>query len=239
MISRIKFSSVELTEGELESCAAEQTEWIYTQDTVNDKIVMAMGSRFTSISHLKSLLANVSKDVHHLVESDICPKDRQNFASLEKTMSDKVIDALEKNVADSQATVMFLRLTSSITSSYLDENIEPVKRIYKIWYALYFTQAWRKFICQDNNYKLKNNFITPNAYKCLEINAHSLVYSILKLRSMNKPQLFQPILFSSQPYESTFRHMRSLGTLKKMKMIVMTFKILNSSHWNVCSLVYV
>lgn len=176
---------------------------------------------------MKTLLNTQAKEIHHLVISDICPKDRQNFASLQKMMSDKVIKALEK-VAESQATIMYLRLCQKITSSYLDDEMEPVDRIYNIWSALYFIRAWRKFILsKDNHYRLKDNFITSNAFQCIEINAHSLVYAILKLRKINKTQLFQPSLFSSQPCELIFRQMRSLGTQNYTKINFSLYELLH------------
>lgn len=239
MRSRVQFSLVELSEAELEICNA-ATQWIYTQDTMHigtkirnrllkDKVVLPMGNKFVSISHLKTLLENVSKDVHRLVRSDICPKDRQNFSSLEKIIDKRVIEALENHVSDSQATVMFLRLTASITSSYLDEQITPTERIFRIWYAVYFLRAWRKFIkSKENNYRLCDNFISPNAYQCVEINAHAIVYAILKLRNGNKAHLFQPNLFSSQPCESTFRQMRALGTPNFTKINFSLYELLHS-----------
>lgn len=239
MRSKVKFSLVELSENELEKHAVEQTQWIFTQDMIHigtkirnrllkPDIIMPLGDSFISISHLKTLVKNVSKDVHHLVLSDICPSDRQNYASLEKIMSDRVIEALEKNVVDSKGTIMFLRVCKEITSSYLDENMKPVKRIYNIWHALYFFRAWRKFITSpQNTYRLAENFITSNAYQCIEINAHSLIYAILKLRNINKAQLFRTSLFSSQPCERTFRQMRSLGTPNFTKVNFTLYELLH------------
>lgn len=198
-----------------------------------------MGSSFVKIEHIKKLLEDQPKNVHRLVLGDICPKDRQNYASLEKIMSDDVIKALAK-VPQSEATIMYLQLCKKITSSYLDITMKPVDRIYNIWSALYFLRAWRIFILPDknkdknkdknaskNNYRLKDNFITANAFQCVEINAHSLVYAILKLRKINRPQLFQPSLFSSQPCEATFRHMRSLGTPNYTKINFSLYELLH------------
>lgn len=237
MRAKLKFSLVALTEKELEKCAREETNWIYAQDTIHigtklrnrllkAGIILPMGEYFVSIDHLKTLL-QLDKDIHHLVQSDICPKDRQNYSSLEKIMHDRVIEALDKHVPNSKATVMYLRLCKKITSSYLDVNMKPTDRIYNIWYALYFIRAWRKFISLGNKYRMNDNFITSNAYQCIEVNAHSLIYAILKLRDSNKAQLFQTHLFSSQPCESTFRQMRSLGTQNFTKINFSLYELLH------------
>lgn len=238
MRAKQKFSLVALSDKELQSCAREQTKFIFVQDTIHigtklrnrllkEDIIMPMGNYFVSIDHLKSLLETASKNDHHLVQSDICPKDRQNYSSLEKIMHDRVITTLEKHVPNSKATVMFLRLCKQITSSYLDIDMKPTDRIYNMWHAVFFIRAWRKFILHDKNYKLSENFITPNAYQCIEINAHSLIYAILKLRDAKKDELFQTNLFSSQPCESTFRQMRSLGTPNFTKINFTLYEVLH------------
>lgn len=187
-----------------------------------------MGSKLVSISHVKTLLKNVPKSVHFLVQSDISPLDRQNYASLEKIMTHRVIEALEKNVIDSEATVMYIRLCKQITSSFLDVHMKPIDRIYNIWHAVYFLRAWRKWIkSSENNYCLDENFITANAYACIEINAHSLVYSILKLRINHSPEMFQTSLFSSQLCEHMFRKMRSMGTPNFTKINFNLYELLH------------
>lgn len=97
--------------------------------------ILAMGNKIVSNAHLKILLKNVSKNIHGLVQSDICPQDRQNYASLEKVMHDRCIKAMEENIIDSEATVMYLKLCKMITSSFLDENMNVNDRIYNIWYS--------------------------------------------------------------------------------------------------------
>lgn len=49
-----------------------------------------------TISHLKWLINNISKEIHGLVYSDICPDDRMNFGSLQKMMHQRVLDALRR-----------------------------------------------------------------------------------------------------------------------------------------------
>lgn len=239
MRSKVKMSLKNFSTEELKNYVGQGTEWIYAQDTIHigtklrnrllkSDLLLPMGNSLVSISHLKMLLKSVPKSVHLLVRSDICPLDRQNYSSLEKMMSNKVIAALEKNVIASEATIMFLCLCKQITSSYLDDKMEPLERIYNIWHALYFFRAWRKWITSpDNSYQLDENFITNNAYQCIEINAHSIIFAILKLRNSNKAHLFQTNLFSSQACEQTFRHMRSLGTQNFTKINFSLYELLH------------
>lgn len=166
---------------------------------LNSSIVLCMGTDIVSIVHIKMLLEKVSKEIHGLVYSDIVPEDRQKFSSLEKLMQKRVSDALKKYVADSKGTVMYLELCKQITSSYLEDDLEPLERIYRIWHAVYFLRSWREWIkSKENECTLSENFISKNLFLCAEINAHSLIYLIIKLRSNQQTNLFVPSKFSSQ-----------------------------------------
>lgn len=240
MRQRMKFWLEQVTEEELEKFGTAYTdEIVFIQDTIHigtklrnrllkAGILMPMGSKLVSISHLKTLLVTIPKSVHLLVRTDICPQDRQNYNSLEKIMSDHVIEALEKNVIGSEATVMYLRICKFITSSFLDVEMTPIDRIYNVWHALYFLRAWRKWLKSCNNeYRLDDNFITSNAYLCIEINAHSIIYAILKLRNGQNSELFQTKLFSSQPCENMFRLFRSMGTPNYTKINFSLYELLH------------
>lgn len=161
---------------------------------LNSPIVLYIGTHIVSIVHIKILLKMVSKEVHGLVLSDVVPEDRQNYGSLEKIMHDRVINAMKTHVADCEATVMYLTLCKLITSAFTVPNLTPIKRIYNIWYALYFVRLWRKWLKSTKGYSLSENFISDNAYTCLEINAHNLVKLIQNLRSKGQEHLFLPQL---------------------------------------------
>lgn len=172
-------------------------------------IVLPLGKYLISSSHLTYLIQNVSKDKHCVTASDINPKDRQNFGSMEKIMQPNVLTQLKKNVPDSNGTVLYLSLCDSIVSAFRDAHLKPLDRIYKMWYAVFFLRGWRLHIQKSKDYTLRNNFITSNAYTCIELNAHSMVELIVYLRKINKPEWFLPILMSSQPCEEFFRKVRS------------------------------
>lgn len=81
----------------------------------------------------------------------------------------------------------------------------------------FFLRIWRRWISEiendSNKYTVKDNFITPNAYECIEINGHALIQLMIKFRNEKKTEQFVPTLFSSQPCESTFRQFRSMTSI--------------------------
>lgn len=192
---------------------------------------LAIGNKIVSASHLKILINNIDKDVHGLVYKDIDPDDRQNFSSFEKIMSPRVLNALSDHVVDSEATVMYHKICYEVVSSFIDLDLIPAERIYRIWHATYFLRIWRTWLkaedLNSNHYNIRDNFISSNAYKCIEINAHNLIRLIRKLRNSNLDELFFPHLFASQACEETFRQLRSMGTINFTKI---NFTMLEVMH---------
>lgn len=147
---------------------------IFTQDSTHigtklrnrllkPSISLPFGSKLISISHLKNLLLLAPKDVHGLVMNDISPDDRQNFGSLEKIMQKRVLDSLKKYVIDSDATIVYLNICYNVTSSFLDSNLSPLDRVYRIWYSIFILRLWRKFLFDSTVFNVDNNFISSNA----------------------------------------------------------------------------
>lgn len=154
-----------------------------------------------------------SKDRHQLTPSTLNPVDRQNFKSVIRICHSRVTDLLKDHVEESQATVTFLQIMRDIIDCFMDVNLTPVQRLRKIWFSLFLIRIWRAFILSNENYTLKNNFLSVNFYACIELNAHSLVKFMMYLNEINKPELFQPNLFQSQACENMFRELRSLSTV--------------------------
>lgn len=103
----------------------------------------------------------MSKEIHGLVNTDICIEVRQNYGSLEKLMEARVLRALENHIPDSKATIKYLTLCKQITSAFVQENLTPIERVYMIWNALYFLKCWRNWIKNSKNrYTLTENFIS-------------------------------------------------------------------------------
>lgn len=173
------------------------------------KTHLPFGKYFIDWNHLHVLLNDFPKDVHQLTASVLNPIDRQNFQSVERMCDPKVIMLLKAHVKESNATVVYLQIMRDIIDTFLDRKLKPLQRINKMWYSIFLIRIWRHFINSHKKYTLKDNFLTAPCYICLEINAHSLVMCMLYLKEINRPELFLPHLFESQPCESTFRQFRS------------------------------
>lgn len=228
MRSKTNFNLSDLSEQQLERNIRNCEGIIYIQDTVHigTKLrnrllkyaaLLPMGDKQVSIGHIKMLLNAASKECHGLVYHDICPEDKQNYGSLEKLMENRVIEALEKYIMNSDATVQYLIICKQVTSSFLDRELKAIERIYRIWNAVYFLRIWRKWM-ESTNYKTDDHFITANAFQCIEINAHALISGIQTLREKKCPELFLPELYASQPCEFVFRQMRSMGSVNYTKI---------------------
>lgn len=194
---------------------------------LNEPIKMVMGAKTVSIAHLKSLVKNVQKSVHGLNSSDVYLIDRQNFKSFEKIVDERVIKALEESVNNSEATVQYLKICYDITSSYLDFKMSPLDRIFRLFRSVFFLRIWRNFIKNARSLTIYNNFISNNAYQCVEINAKSLIDLIKIFREKNMPHLFIPTICDSQTCEKTFRQFRSMGTVNFTKINYSLFDILH------------
>lgn len=125
-------------------------------------------------------------------------------------MQPRVFDALKTHVLNSEATVMYFSLCKDVIDSFVDKSLKIEERIFKIWSAIFFLRVWRDWI-KRNDYKTADHFITESAYVSIELNGHGLINLLAKL---NKPELFEPSLFSSQICEETFRKLRSMSTME-------------------------
>lgn len=194
---------------------------------LNLLIALVIGNRVASVTHLKMLINIIAKSIHGLVYSDICPDDRQNFDSLRRVMQPKVRDALAKYVVGSEATIEYIRLCHEITSSLVDVNMPPLERLSLIWRSTFFLRAWRLFIKKSDSLDLDSNFITANAYACVELNAQNLIILMKKFREIGLDEFFVPTVFNSQACEETFRKIRSMGTMNFTKV---NFTLLELMH---------
>jgi len=86
----------------------------------NDKI---------SITHIENLINSVSytKLDHGLTRSDINPKDRQNYHSCVKLISDDVLNLLNNDVG-AKGTVAYLTLLKMIVKAYIDRSTTIAER---------------------------------------------------------------------------------------------------------------
>lgn len=232
-----------------------RVDWKFVQDpthiatkirnrALKTDVVLPLGRKQISFAHLKILIANVPKLIHGLTNTDIDPKDRQNYRSYEKITSERVRNALSEHVVESEGTVKFLEKCHQITSSYMQHDLSPLERLYRIWNAVHFLRIWRFWIKSTRllsaeehdvdadapHYTVDKNFITSNAYNCIEINAMSLIGLVKQFREENAPEKFVPPMFSSQTCEQMFRQFRSMGTANFTKINFTMFELLNMAR---------
>lgn len=166
-----------------------------------------MGKFVASISHLRILMNTTTKDAHGLTSTDITGADKMNFRAV-LAISNERVESLLKNVPGSAGTVVYLRVIRYVLQSFTAKDISASERIYFMWYAVFVLRHWRKWILTDCNTRAAN-FITSNAYICIELNAHALINCVLKCRDTSGEDSFLVWLFNSQTCESFFRKARS------------------------------
>lgn len=193
-------------------------------------IVLPFGNKQISLAHLKILLKRCPKLIHGLTISDIDPKDRQNYSSYEKITSIRVRNALSEHVVGSEATIKYLEISHQITSSFLQYDLMPLERVYRIFNAVFFLRIWSSWLKSSHAYRTDENFITLNCYKCVEINAMNLISLMKQFRNENAHEKFLITLFGSQTCEKMFRHFRSMGTANFTKINFSMFELLNMTR---------
>lgn len=168
-----------------------------------------MGSYIACSSHLQEIMKKYSKNMHFLSPSILNPVDRMNFRSVLSIISDHVLNCLSKE-KNMQGTLKFLQIMQYVLDSFMDKGLQFTERIYKLWYAVFFLRQWRYWIKKSNEYTLTDNFITLNAYTCIELNAHNLLILTLNYIENNSLDELYPWHLGSQNCEEWFRAARSL-----------------------------
>ena len=146
-------------------------------------------------------------------ERDINHKDKQNYDAVLHITSTSVLTLLSR-IPDAKGTLAFLNVIRCVIDSYLDKRIDAASRVEKAWYAVFFMRYWRQWLLLNPHYTLGNNFITPNAYMCIELNAHSLITFLMTVRDSLPPESlsFLPWMLGSQSCERIFRAARSMSS---------------------------
>ncbi len=176
---------------------------------VKPSSLLPMGEYVAGIHHLRMLQASFGKDEHGLRERDIDHKDKQNFSAVMNIIR---ASPFLNNIPDAQATKQYVEVIQCVVDAYLDKDLDPLVRIEKIWYALIFLRYWRQWIILHPLYTLQRNFITQNAYLCIELNAHSILTFLMTIRDHfdSDASYFLPWLLGSQCCEKIFRSARSM-----------------------------
>ncbi|KAJ6642801.1 hypothetical protein Bhyg_07755, partial [Pseudolycoriella hygida] len=171
--------------------------------------IIAIGNYVATKIHLMILVNTTSKDKHLFVPSDLSPQDKMDFKPVLKIMNPLVRSCLKDCVHASRGTSIYISLMENIFRSYLDESLTPLERVYHLWYTIFFLRIWRLWLVEHEKFSLKN-FITYNSYACIELNGHSLINTIIRLKAAGQDEQFVTVLMGSQTCEEFFRSLRSL-----------------------------
>ena len=189
----------------------------YVQDTIHiavklktrllrHSLILPIGNYIVAVQHLQLLYANFQKEQHGLRQRDLDSKDKQNFDAVVNII--RASPYLDK-IPDALGTKLYIEVIQNIIDCYLDKTLDPLQRIEKIRYSLFFLRYWR---CWISAYSLQTNFITANAYKCVELNSHGLIIALIISRDNFEGRCcFMPWLFGSQSCEEAFRSVRSMS----------------------------
>lgn len=196
----------------------------YVQDTVhiavklkarllNPSVDLIFGGYIAGSHHLHAIIESFGKEEHGMRIKDVNHKDRQNYDAVVHITSDSVQEILS-GIPDAKGTLTYLRLTRCVIDSYLDKNLDITARIKKAWYAAFLVRYWRQWLLINGQYTLADNFISLNAYKCIELNAHSIIVYVMIIREFFPlhTESFIPWLLGSQSCEKMFRAARSMSS---------------------------
>lgn len=166
-----------------------------------------LGKYIAGIHHLYLVQHTFGKDQHGIRMKDIDHKDTQNYDAVLHITSDSVLTLLS-HIPDARGKVAFLNVIRCVIDSFLDKKLDALSRIDKAWYAVFFSRYWRQWLLLNSHYTLGRNFITANAYKCIELNAHSLITFLMTVRDSFHPdcQSFIPWMLGSQSCEKYEHH---------------------------------
>ena len=178
--------------------------------------VLPLGKFSAQSAHLSLLESTFRKEQHNLRLKDLDHQDKQNFEAVSHLTSANVISLLDE-FPDTLGTKYYLLVIKNIVNSFLKKDLSPLQRIQDAWFALIFVRYWRQWILNNQQYTLENNFITTNAYICIELNAHALIIFLLALQNSELEcaahKCYLPWLLGSQPCERAFRAARSMSSI--------------------------
>jgi hypothetical protein len=160
--------------------------------------------------HLQTLIQTVTKDQHLLTMGDTQSEDKMNFSAVEKITALSVSQLLNDHVEDRKGTVIYLKMLRSVLQAFLNKTLQPRRRVYLMWYSVFFLRIWRNWLKESHTFSVTKNFITLNASLCIELNGHALIKMLRKYRKGDESSdtQFTTWLFSSQPCEQIFRATR-------------------------------
>ena len=121
-----------------------------------------------------------------------------------------------EKIPEAAGTRQMVKIIQCVVDSYMDKTLDPLQRIEKIWYALFFLRYWRNWpwVTVHPMYEVQKHFITSNAFKCVELNAHALIIALMTAReNFEGHACFLPWILGSQCCEQAFRSVRSMSSI--------------------------
>ena len=110
----------------------------------------------------------------------------------------------------SLGTIIYLRYMRSIRDANFDKTLSPLDRVSLLWEATFFFRIW-KYLLNENDYSVNDNFVTGNAYLCVELNSHALIGIIFNIINGQLPKEAMRVWTAgSQGCEQVFRLLRSM-----------------------------
>lgn len=191
-------------------------------------INMMIGDYRASSAIIVDVLNTVGKHEAKIGSSVVTNnKDAMNYGRVEKICTEDVYSLFTEE--SQKATKIFLKLVTCVNDALIITSFSPEERIKKLWYAVFFCRLWRVSIelRSKQGQTLQGDFLTRNAYACLEINAHNFLKYLVFCRELNKPEMFLPYETNSQPCENFFRNIRSMGSTN---YTVINFNMLELLH---------
>lgn len=185
---------------------------------------MNIGNSVASKTHVLEVLNVYGKMETGISQSIILDdKDSMDYERADKLTRESLIELL--SAPEHVATRFYLKLATHVRIALIDISVSPEERLKRLWCATFMSRLWRASAAKTRT--LLNDFMTPNAYMCLEVAAHNMIKFLVKCRDLGKPSLFIPYDTNSQPCENTFRILRSMGTTK---YTVTTFSVAEVLH---------
>ena len=178
-------------------------------------IILPIGpTTVASKGHLVEATLRFTRDQHEIAPSFLDNRDKMNFRSADKICSKKATNFLRScDIENCEGSIVYLELMRSVYYSFADPSLKPLERVEMMWTEVFFLRFWREWIVDSKgDYVLSRNFLTLNAYLCIELNAHALIQLIIMFRDAEECELFLPWLFSSQACEAFFRLLRALAS---------------------------
>lgn len=136
----------------------------YKTRMIKASVILQMGKRTVSVSHVRAVIRHTSKMEHGLTEYDLDMRDKMNFNATEKLCSERTTKVMQEKVPSCEATLLYLELMRKIKDACLNPSLTALERVYNMWYVVCVLRKWKSWIQSSKKYTVKDNFITQNMY---------------------------------------------------------------------------